>query len=100
MERRARYDAAHERQRLGDRLAGGRIEDPDHALLWMVWWAIKDPPVPEPEDGGGGSPDRDPRTHPRQRPPQPPRRGPHGPPEPRAPQRSGSASRTPRRTLR
>jgi hypothetical protein len=70
------------------------------ALLWLVWWAIKDPPVPEPEDSGGGSPDRDPRPHPRRRPPQPPRRGPHGEPEPQAPQRVRVESRTPQRTLR
>ena len=76
------------------------LKIPIAALLWIVWWAIKDPPVPDPEDGGGGSPDRDPRTHPRRRPPQPPRRGPHGAPEPQAPQRVRVESRTPRRTLR
>ena len=48
------------------------LKVPIVALLWLVWWAIKDPPVPEPEDGGGGSPDRDPHPHPRRRPPQPP----------------------------
>ena len=37
------------------------------------------------DEGGGGSPDRDPRPHPRGRPPHPPRRGPHGAPEPVAP---------------
>jgi len=32
------------------------LKVPIVALLWIVWWAIKDPPVPEPQDGGGGSP--------------------------------------------
>jgi hypothetical protein len=71
------------------------------ALLWIVWWAIKDPPVAAAEDSGGGAPDRDPGPHPRDRPPHPPRRGPHGTPEPAAPARVRTALRpTPRRTLR
>jgi hypothetical protein len=74
---------------------------PIAALLYLVWWAIKDPPAVEAEDDGGGSPDRDPRAHPRGRPPHPPRRGPHGVPEPVAPARVRVAERrTPRRTLR
>jgi hypothetical protein len=74
---------------------------PIAALLYLVWWAIKDPPVVEADDGAGGSPDRDPRPHPRGRPPHPPRRGPHGAPEPAAPSRVRVAERrTPRRTLR
>jgi hypothetical protein len=79
------------------------LKIPIVALLWIVWWAIKDPPVTAPEDGGGGSPDRDPRPnpHPRGRPPHPPRRGPHGLPEPAAPARVRVAERrTPRRVLR
>jgi hypothetical protein len=71
------------------------------ALLWLVWYAIKDPPGVEVEDAGGGSPDRDPRPHPRGRPPHPPRRGPHGAPEPATPSRVRVAERhTQRRSLR
>jgi cell division protein FtsN len=72
------------------------LKIPIVALLYIVWWAIKDPPVPEPQDDGGGSHDRDPRPHPRGRPPHPPRRGPHGAPEPSAPARVRVAQR-PRR---
>ncbi len=72
------------------------LKIPIVALLYIVWWAIKDPPVAEPQDGGGGSPDRDPRPHPRGRPPHPPRRGPHGAPEPSAPTRVRVAERRPR----
>ncbi len=77
------------------------LKVPIFALLWIVWWAIKDPPVAAAEEGGGGSPDRDPGPHPRDHPPKPPRRGPHGSPEPSAPARVRVARRpTPRRTLR
>lgn len=77
------------------------LKVPIFALLWIVWWAIKDPPVAAAEEGGGGSPDRDPRPHGRDRPPKPPRRGPHGSPDPPAPARVRVARRpTPRRTLR
>jgi hypothetical protein len=72
------------------------LKVPIVALLYIVWWAIKDPPVPEPQDDGGGSHDRDPRPHPRDRPPHPPRRGPHGAPEPSPPARVRVAKR-PRR---
>jgi hypothetical protein len=57
------------------------------ALLVIVWWAIKDPPVPEADDEDGGGSDRDRTWHPRGRPPRPPRRGPHRDPEPSSPQR-------------
>jgi hypothetical protein len=65
------------------------------ALLYIVWWAIREPPVPATEagDGGGGS-RRDP--HPRIRPPHPPRRGPHAEPAPPAPERVRAAKRGPR----
>ena len=59
---------------------------PIAALLWIVWWAVHDPPVPEAEDDHGGGSDRDPR-HPRRRPPRPPRRGPHRRTEARPPAR-------------
>ena len=54
------------------------LKIPIAALFLIIWWALRDPPVPEAdrEDGGGGS-SRDP--HPRIRPPQPPRRGPRVP---------------------
>jgi hypothetical protein len=68
-------------------------------LLYIVWYAIREPPVPEPDpDDGGGGTRRDP--HPRIRPPQPPRRGPHAEPTPPAPERvrvTARASRTPER---
>jgi hypothetical protein len=55
-------------------------------LLYIVWWAVKDPPMAEAtDDDEGGS-----RRHgpgPRLPRPQPPRRGPHGDPAPRAPAR-------------
>ena len=77
------------------------LKIPIIALLYLVWWAIKDPPEPVVVDEGGGSPDRDPRPHPRDRPPRSPRRGPHGPPEPASPARVRVAQRpTPRRVLR
>jgi hypothetical protein len=56
-------------------------------LLWIVWWAIKDPPLAETSEDEGGGHDRDPRPHPRGRPPRPPRRGPHRAPTPQAPRR-------------
>jgi hypothetical protein len=62
------------------------LKIPIVALLWIVWWAIKDPPQPEPREGEGGGSDRVP-GHPRVHPPHPPRRGPHGNPVPSAPRR-------------
>jgi hypothetical protein len=62
------------------------LKIPIAALLLIVWWAIREPPVPEADEGEGGGSDRDPR-HPRRRPPHPPRRGPHRGASPRAPQR-------------
>ncbi|HEU0024104.1 MAG TPA: hypothetical protein VFQ12_05715 [Thermoleophilaceae bacterium] len=69
---------------------------PIGALLYIVWWAAKEPPLPEPEDGGGGAPRRD-GPHPRLRPPHPPRRGPHADPVPVAPSRVRAGSGRPRR---
>ena len=71
------------------------LKIPIVALLTIVWWAVRNPPVPEvePEDGGGGS-RRGP--HPRGRPPHPPRRGPHGDPLPVPPDRVRIALRGPR----
>jgi hypothetical protein len=56
------------------------------ALLWIVWWAVREPPQPEAGEGGDGGSPRD-RPHPRLRPPGPRRRGPHATPLPRAPER-------------
>jgi hypothetical protein len=77
------------------------LKVPVFALLYLVWWAIKDPPLAEVDESDGGSPDRDPRPHPRDKPPHPPRRGPHGAPEPVAPARVRVVRpSTPRRVLR
>jgi hypothetical protein len=74
---------------------------PIAALLYIVWWAIKDPPAVMADEGEGGSPDRGPGRHPRGRPPHPPRRGPHAAPEPASPARVRAPERrTPRRVLR
>jgi hypothetical protein len=62
------------------------LKIPIAALLGLIWWAVRNPPVPEleREDGSGGAKHG---PHPRTRPPQPPRRGPHGAPAPSAPSR-------------
>jgi hypothetical protein len=71
------------------------LKIPIAALLYIVWWAIREPPLPEPDSGdGGGGISRDP--HPRIRPPHPPRRGPHVGPTPSAPRRTRVAKRAPR----
>jgi hypothetical protein len=76
------------------------LKVPIVALLYLVWWAVKDPPETMVDDEGGSA-DRDPRPHPRDRPPRAPRRGPHGPPEPASPARVRVAERsTQRRILR
>jgi hypothetical protein len=72
------------------------LKIPVAMLLWIVWWAIKDPPVPEVERRDGGGSDRDPRPHPRGRPPHPPRRGPHAIPAPAPPARVRIARGLPR----
>jgi hypothetical protein len=62
------------------------LKIPIAALIYLVWWAIKQTPEqPESSDGGGGSKIR--RTHPRKPFPRRPRRGPHGDPPPPAPAR-------------
>lgn len=62
------------------------LKIPIVALLYIVWWAIRQEPIPEagPDDGGWGL-----RRHrqPRIPPPRPPRRGPHADPPPPPPQR-------------
>jgi hypothetical protein len=71
------------------------LKIPIVALLTIVWWAVRNPPVPEAEheDDGGGSGRR---PHPRGRPPHPPRRGPHGDPLPVPPDRVRVARHGPR----
>jgi hypothetical protein len=71
------------------------LKIPIAALLWIVWWAVRQPPVPDAdhEDGGGGS--RRGR-HPRGLPPHPPRRGPHADPPPAPPERVRVTRRGPR----
>jgi hypothetical protein len=65
---------------------------PIAALFYIVWWALRDPPVPEADAGeGGGGTKRDP--HPRIRPPHRPRRGPHADPAPQPPERVRAARR-------
>jgi hypothetical protein len=65
---------------------------PIAAVLWLVWYAVREPAAPEHDssDGRGGS-DRDP--HPRPRHPRPPRRGPHAEPAPPAPKRVRARAR-------
>jgi hypothetical protein len=52
------------------------LKIPIAALLWLVWFAVKDAPQPvgsDQDDGGSKRPDR---PH-GPKPPRPPRRGPH-----------------------
>jgi len=62
------------------------LKIPIAALIYLVWWAIKQEPEPSStgEDDGGAK--RHPR-HPRKPFPRPPRRGPHGDCAPRPPAR-------------
>jgi hypothetical protein len=70
------------------------LKIPIVALLGLVWYAIRQPPVPEADQDGGGGARRGP--HPRISPPQPPRRGPHAAPPPAAPDRVRVTHRGPR----
>jgi hypothetical protein len=50
-------------------------------LAYVIWWAVKDPPVPETGAGGGFGGGTGPPRHPRTRTPAPGRHpGPHGTP--------------------
>lgn len=82
------------------------LKIPVVALLWLVWWAVRQTPEPvvEPEEGDGGSgtprvphPHGGPRT-PRTRRPRP--RGPHGEPPVPSPPRSRTRVRSRRRVAR
>jgi hypothetical protein len=69
------------------------LKIPVAALLYLVWWAIRQEDEPEPEPKGEGG-DGGTKVHPRPdhrggRRPRPPRpRGPHGLPMPAAPART------------
>ncbi|MGN6187670.1 MAG: hypothetical protein ACTHOE_02120 [Conexibacter sp.] len=76
------------------------LKIPLAALLYLVWWAIRQTPedeqVPQSGDGGSRVPDPKPRPLPRN----PRRRGPHGDPAPVAPPRTRTTvarARTPER---
>ncbi len=74
------------------------------ALLWIVWWAVRDQPEAEGEDdeqGGGDGGVKRPRPHPRQplpRHPRHPRRGPHGDPPLPSPPRTRTVTARARQT--
>ena len=70
------------------------LKIPIAALLFLVWYAVRQPPVPETEQDDSGGSRRGP--HPRHRPPHPPRRGPHAEPPPAAPERVRVTHRGPR----
>ncbi|PZS14911.1 MAG: hypothetical protein DLM64_00855 [Solirubrobacterales bacterium] len=62
------------------------LKIPIAALIYLVWWAIKQTPEESPSsDGGGGVKPH--RPHPRKPLPRHPRRGPHGAPAPAPPAR-------------
>ena len=56
------------------------LKVPIAALLYIVWWAVKQNPETA-EDHGEGGQRRRPDPHPRRPLPRLPRRGPHGEPE-------------------
>jgi hypothetical protein len=67
------------------------LKIPILALLYIVWWAIKQSPEPADEHRGDGGSKRPPlRPHPRKPFPRRPRRGPHGDPAPASPPRTRS----------
>ena len=70
------------------------LKIPIVALLGLVWYAVRQPPVPEIEQDDSGGSRRGP--HPRNRPPHPPRRGPHAEPPPAPPDRVRVTHRGPR----
>jgi hypothetical protein len=52
------------------------LKIPIVALLWLVWWAAKEPEPAGADENEGGS-KRPSRPHGPKTPPRPPRRGPH-----------------------
>jgi hypothetical protein len=73
------------------------LKIPIAALLYLVWWAIKQTPEGAEDGEGGGGSRRPPPRHPRRPFPRIPRRGPHGAPEPPAPARVRSVTARGRR---
>jgi hypothetical protein len=67
------------------------LKIPIVALLWLVYWAIRQEPLPEAPPADGGGSDRHGGPLPRH--PTPPRRGPHAEPPPQSPKRVRVASR-------
>jgi hypothetical protein len=63
------------------------LKIPIFMLLYIVWWAVKDPPLAEADDRDDGGSDRDPWPHPRGPLPRPPRRGQHADTRPSSPAR-------------
>jgi hypothetical protein len=63
------------------------LKIPLAALIYIVWWAIKQAPDEEPSGGEGGTKVPPQRRHPRDPFPRRPRRGPHGDPLPHPPAR-------------
>lgn len=66
------------------------LKIPLAALIYIVWWAIKqepEQPSSSSSDDGGGGVRRVHQPHPRKPFPRSPRRGPHGDPAPRSPAR-------------
>lgn len=75
------------------------LKIPLGALLYLVWWAVKQTPeeAEQPTPGGDGGPKV---RHPRRPLPRHPRRGPHGDPLPSSPPRTRTVvarARTPER---
>jgi hypothetical protein len=64
------------------------LKIPICALLYIVWWAAKDPPEAWADGDDDGGARRDGPHHPRLDPPRSPRRGPHADPPPQAPARA------------
>ncbi len=63
------------------------LKVPIAALIWIVWWAIKQEPETAAEPGGDGGARRPAPRHPRPPRPRRPRRGGHGDPPAPAPAR-------------
>jgi hypothetical protein len=61
------------------------LKIPLAALIYIVWWAVKQEPETQSRDDDGGI--KRPRPHPPKPLPRRPRRGPHGDPAPRPPAR-------------
>jgi hypothetical protein len=60
---------------------------PVAALIYLVWWAIKQEPEDDSSSSDGDGGIKRHRQHPRQPFPRRPRRGPHGDPAPQPPAR-------------